>query len=162
MSEPSQYELDAWMDIQAFKGRPVSLRMGELGERVSTTASEVGKRATQYVQSHPRAQEFLERGQGAAAKGRHIVGAGASAGAAAVPSGLAQRESRCSEPRAVSPGLAYRQKGSWQSTASAATMSQLCATFGAWICSRSTPCEDGQPVGCIRPVQHCLAQERDS
>ena len=52
MAEPSQYELDAWSDIQAFKGRQVSRRMGEVGQRSRPTAA-VGDRATKYLEDHP-------------------------------------------------------------------------------------------------------------
>ena len=85
MAEPSQYELEAWTDIQAFRGRQVSLHMGEVGQRVSSTTAAVGSRATKYLESHPRAQAAVERGQGVAAKGTQIVGAGAETVGAALP-----------------------------------------------------------------------------
>ena len=85
MAEPSQYELEAWSDIQAFKGRQVSLRMGEVGQRVFNTTTAVGSRATKYLENHPRAQTALERGQGAAAKGTQIVSVGARTASAALP-----------------------------------------------------------------------------
>jgi hypothetical protein len=85
MTEPSQYELEAWSDIQAFKGRQVSLRMGEVGQRVFNTTTAVGNRATKYLENHPRAQTALERGQGAAAKGTQIVSVGARTASAALP-----------------------------------------------------------------------------
>lgn len=85
MAEPSQYELEAWSDIQAFKGRQVSLRMGEVGQRVFNTTTAVGSRATKYLENHPRAQTALERGQGAAAKGTQIVSVGARTARAALP-----------------------------------------------------------------------------
>lgn len=94
MAEPSQYELEAWSDIQAFKGRQVSLRMGEVGQRVFNTTTAVGSRATKYLESHPMAQAALERGQGAAAKGTQIVGVGARTASAAFPAGLALQEVR--------------------------------------------------------------------
>jgi hypothetical protein len=85
MAEPSQYELEAWSDIQAFKGRQVSLRMGEVGQRVFNTTTAAGSRATKYLENHPRAQTALERGQGAAAKGTQIVSVGARTASAALP-----------------------------------------------------------------------------
>lgn len=85
MTEPSQYELEAWSDIQAFRGRQVSLRMGEVGERVLDTTTAVGDRATKYLESHPQAQTALRLGQGAATKGTQIVSVGARAAGAALP-----------------------------------------------------------------------------
>jgi len=85
MTEPSQYEIDAWTDIQAFKGRQVSRRMGEVGQKVSNSTTAVGDRATKYLEDHPRAQAALERGQGAAAKGTQMVGAGAQVAKEALP-----------------------------------------------------------------------------
>jgi hypothetical protein len=85
MAEPSQYELDAWGDIQAFRGRQVSRRMGEVGQRVSDGTTAVGDRATKYLESHPRAQAALERGQGVAAKSTEIIGAGTRTASDALP-----------------------------------------------------------------------------
>lgn len=73
MAEPSQYELDAWNDIQAFRGRQISRRMGEVGQKVHNGTTAVGNRATNYLEAHPRAQAALERGQGVATKGAKIV-----------------------------------------------------------------------------------------
>lgn len=85
MAEPSQYELDAWGEIQRFTGRQVSLRMADLGQRVSDATTAVGSRASKYLESHPRAQDALERGQGVAAKGTQFVSARAQTAGAALP-----------------------------------------------------------------------------
>ncbi len=86
MTEPSQYELDAWSDIKAFKGREVSRRMGEVGQKVFNGTTALGNRATKYLENHPDAQAALERGQGVAAKGTQIVSAGARVASDALPS----------------------------------------------------------------------------
>lgn len=85
MTEPSLYELDAWRAIQEFRGRQVSLRLGEAGQRVSDAAAAVGGQATRYLEGHSREQDALKRGQGAAAKGTRIVGARARAAGDALP-----------------------------------------------------------------------------
>ena len=54
MPKPSQYELDAWRDIQQFKGRQVSRRVGQAGQRVAETSTAVGERATGYLGVTPK------------------------------------------------------------------------------------------------------------
>ena len=56
MPEPSQYELDAWSEIQAFKGRQMSARMGDVSQGVIDTTTAVGSRAAKYLGDRPRAQ----------------------------------------------------------------------------------------------------------
>lgn len=85
MTEPSQYELDAWDDVQQFTGRQVSLRLAQLGQSASDAAAAVGGRASKYLESHPRAKDALERGQGVAAKGTKAVSAKAGNAGAALP-----------------------------------------------------------------------------
>lgn len=99
MPEPSQYEIDAWTDVQAFNGRQVSRAMGRVGQRVSTGTAAVNDRASDYLQKHHRAQKAVERGQGAAAKGTKAIGKGAHAIGESLPGwvgsagGSAQRTS---------------------------------------------------------------------
>ncbi len=85
MTEPSEYELAAWRDIQLFKGRVLSRGMRSAGERVATGRAELGKRATKYLESHPRAQTAVSRGQDFVAKGAHAVGVGAHGASDALP-----------------------------------------------------------------------------
>lgn len=85
MPEPSPYELDAWNEIQAFKGRQMSARMGDVSQGVRNTTTAVGSRATKYLEDRPRAQAALERGQAIATKGAQIVGSGARAAGDALP-----------------------------------------------------------------------------
>src|SRR4051812_1588749 len=79
MAEPSQYELDAWADVQAFNGRQVSRAMGAVGQKVSQGTEAVGDRASNYLEKHPHAQKAVERGREAAAKGTRAIGKGAQA-----------------------------------------------------------------------------------
>jgi hypothetical protein len=85
MTEPSDYELDAWRNIQRFKGRPLSQAMRNAGEQVAVGAEELGKRATQYLENHPGAQSAVSRGQEIVAKSAHAAGAGARKAKDAMP-----------------------------------------------------------------------------
>lgn len=85
MIEPSAYELDAWRDIQRFKGRPISRLIENASEQVANGASELGKQATQYLEAHPRAQSAVSRGQKIVAKSAHVVGTGARKAVDALP-----------------------------------------------------------------------------
>ena len=89
MADPSDYELAAWRDIQRFKGRPLSRAMRNAGEQVAVGAAELGKRATKYLENHPRTQSAVSRGQGIVANGTDAIGAGARKAAAALPDGVA-------------------------------------------------------------------------
>lgn len=53
MTEPSAYELEAWHNIQRFKGRPLSQTMRTAGERVATSAEKLGEAAVQYWRKGP-------------------------------------------------------------------------------------------------------------
>jgi hypothetical protein len=88
MAEPSDYEFAAWRDIQRFKGRPLSRGMRSAGEQVAIGGAELGKRATKYLENHPRAQSAVSRGQEIVAKGAHAVGTGAHGAADALPDGI--------------------------------------------------------------------------
>lgn len=88
MSEPSEYELAAWQNIQRFKGRPVSRAMRNAGEQAVTGAAELSKRATKYLENHSRTQAAVSRGQNIVAKSAHAVGTGARKAADAIPDGM--------------------------------------------------------------------------
>ncbi len=85
MTEPSDYELDAWINIQRFKGRPISQALRNAGEQVAVGADEIGKRATQYLENHPRAHSAVARGQKIVARSAHAVGTGARKAKDAIP-----------------------------------------------------------------------------
>jgi hypothetical protein len=88
MTEPSEYELAAWRDIQRFKGRPLSRMMRSASEQVAGGAAKIGDRATEYLENHPGAQSAVSRGQEIVAKGSQAVGAGARKAADALPDGM--------------------------------------------------------------------------
>ena len=120
----------------------------------------VGQRSTLRITPGPKQHWSADRGP--RPKARRSSALGPAPPAPPFPAGLALQEVRWGGPQAESPERAFRRSGWWQSTSSAATTSQGCVICGAWICSRSMPCEDGQRAGCTRPGLHCPAQERDS
>lgn len=80
MAEPSQYELGAWADIQAFTGRPLSRVVHEVGSGVAKFADAVATRTSEYLEEgHPRAKAALEQGKDLAAKSVQAVSDGARA-----------------------------------------------------------------------------------
>jgi hypothetical protein len=89
MADPSEYELAAWRDIQRFQGRPLSRQVRNAGEHVAIGAARLGKRATKYLENHPRTHSAVARGQDVAARGAQAVGAGARRAASALPNGMA-------------------------------------------------------------------------
>ncbi|MGP9786684.1 EcsC family protein [Glutamicibacter sp. 287] len=89
MTEPSEYELAAWRDIQRFKGRPLSQMIRNVGEKASTGAAKLGNRATQYLENRPGAQAAVSHGQDFVGKGANAIGTGARKAAGAIPDGLA-------------------------------------------------------------------------
>lgn len=88
MTEPSAYELNAWHNIQQFKGRPLSQAMRNVGEQMANGAAKLGERATEYLESQPRAQAVVVRGQEFAAKSTQTVSATARNVAKAIPDGV--------------------------------------------------------------------------
>lgn len=89
MADPSDYELHAWHGIQQFKGRPLSRGMRNASEQVAVRAAELGKRAKQYLDSHPGAHSAVSHGQEIVAKGAHAIGSGARKAADALPDAMA-------------------------------------------------------------------------
>lgn len=67
-SVPSEYELAAWRSIQQFKGRPLSHGVQNAGERMAKGVAQLGKRAAQQLEKHPRAASAVARGQEFATK----------------------------------------------------------------------------------------------
>lgn len=59
MTEPSQYELEAWADVQEFKGRQVSRTIGGVGQKLSEGTAAVGDRASKFLEKRPAAQKRL-------------------------------------------------------------------------------------------------------
>lgn len=67
MVEPSQYELDAWSDIQTYRGRQVTRRLEQISQKVSDGTASVAGRATKYIERSPRARAALDQRRSAAA-----------------------------------------------------------------------------------------------
>ncbi|MFC9692287.1 EcsC family protein [Kribbella sp. NPDC056951] len=111
MADPSDYELAAWRDIQRFKGRPLSRGTRNIGEQMASRAAGLGKRATEYLENHPRAQSAVSRGQEVAAKSTQIVGTGARIAAEALPdwSGTALGSARRTLGRISRVGLSPKR-----------------------------------------------------
>lgn len=89
MTEPSEYELAAWHDIQRFRGRPLSQMIRNVGEKAATGALKLSNRATQYLENRPGAQAAVSRGQGIVGKSANAIGTGARKAARVIPDGLA-------------------------------------------------------------------------
>ncbi|MEU3599967.1 hypothetical protein ABZ714_14745 [Streptomyces sp. NPDC006798] len=101
----------AWRDLQRSKGRPLSRVMRSAGEHVATGAAEFGKRATKYLENHPRAQSAVSRGQRIVAKGADKASAGTSGAAQALPdwSGAAFHSLRQTVGRVSRAGLSSKR-----------------------------------------------------
>lgn len=85
MADPSDYELQAWRDIERFKRRPLSRAMRSAGEHVAIGSAGLGRQATKYLDMHPRARSAVSRGQGVATKGGNAVGTGVRRAADVLP-----------------------------------------------------------------------------
>lgn len=85
--------------------------MSKAGEQVAIGAAELGKRATKYLENHPRAQSAVSRGQEIAAKGAHKVSAGASGATDVLPdwSGAALQSIRQTVGRVSRAGLSPKR-----------------------------------------------------
>ncbi|WP_407986385.1 EcsC family protein [Kitasatospora sp. CMC57] len=107
MTEPSAYELEAWRDIQNFRGRPLSRTMGEAGEQLAAGAAKLGKRAAMGLEKHPRARSAVTRGQEIIAKGAQKAGTAARGATDALPgwSGAAVQSTRQTVGRLSRAGL---------------------------------------------------------
>lgn len=90
MTEPSDYELDAWRNIQLFKGRPLTQAMRNAGGQVALGAEKLGKRATEYLESHPGAQTAVSSGQEIVAKSARTISTRARKVSDAVPDGMTE------------------------------------------------------------------------
>jgi len=89
MTDPSGYEIEAWRDIQRFKGRLLSRVMRSAGAQLAAGTTRIGERASKYLENKPRTRSAVSRGQEIVARGAEAVGAGARKAADAVPAGVA-------------------------------------------------------------------------
>lgn len=84
MTEPSAYEIDAWRNIQRFRGRPLSHAMRNAGEQMTDGAAKLRKRTTEYLGRRPSAQAVVSRGQDLA----NTISTKARQAVEAIPDGL--------------------------------------------------------------------------
>ncbi len=89
MTEPSEYELDAWKSVQRFRARPFSRMLDGANEQMMGAAAALSKQASRYLEGHPKAQSAVARGQYVVAKGTSFVSSGARKVTDAVPDGVA-------------------------------------------------------------------------
>lgn len=88
MTQPSEYELAAWHDIEGFKGRPLSQFISNVGGQASASAAKLGESAAHFLEKRPAAQNVLSRGQEIVGKGANAIGSGARKTADAIPAEL--------------------------------------------------------------------------
>ncbi|MCG7320453.1 EcsC family protein [Arsenicicoccus bolidensis] len=92
VKEPSEYEWEAWHQVQKFKGRRLSHGVEQINRlaaqgvaKVSEGADWVGARVEEQLQSKPRAKAVVSHVRGAAAKGADRVSDAAGAVGGRVP-----------------------------------------------------------------------------
>ena len=69
MSEPSEYELNAWQEIQRFRGRPLSHVVRQVGDKVTPIAAAASAHAAQALDDRPRAKAVVAQGKQAVGNG---------------------------------------------------------------------------------------------
>lgn len=80
MTTPSEYELEAWNNIQHFRLRPISEAMMSGANAVASGASTVAKKTADFVNDRPKVKAAI-------GKGSAVAGAGAKRVAEVVPDG---------------------------------------------------------------------------
>ncbi|QAV69253.1 serine/arginine repetitive matrix protein 2 [Salinibacterium sp. UTAS2018] len=88
MTSPSEYELIAWRHVQDFKGRAISRTARKAGEKVVEGVNAFGKNASSYLESHPKTQSAVARGQNIVGAGISAAGSGFRTVADAIPEGV--------------------------------------------------------------------------
>ncbi|WP_082586454.1 EcsC family protein [Microbacterium sp. Root280D1] len=115
MTEPSKYEADAWVKLQAHTGKPLSATLRDANDKVVQGARALGSSASAYLAEHPKLEDAVARGQGVAAKGAKAVSATAGKVAAKVPAaasewaGAALHSAKKSAARASRVGLSAKR-----------------------------------------------------
>lgn len=89
MSEPSEYELEAWRSLQNYRGRPLSAGIQDVGQRVAEGARAVGERASEVLERHPTVNAAVGRGKAVARRAGKGVRAAAGKAGDAVPAEVA-------------------------------------------------------------------------
>ncbi|WP_187358436.1 EcsC family protein [Microbacterium testaceum] len=88
MPKPSPYEQDAWSILQKHQGKPLSHALNDMSDKLATGATAVGRKAEEFLDSHPRANSAVARGRVVAAKGAAAVSGTARHVAGIVPGGV--------------------------------------------------------------------------
>jgi hypothetical protein len=90
VTKPSEYELEAWQNVQRFMGRPLSRAVRSAGDQVAVGAAELGNRAAAYLGSRPRAQAAVSKAQSAVANSAQAASSTARRTVGAIPGGLTE------------------------------------------------------------------------
>ena len=85
MAEPSSYELDAWNEIQQFRGRQFSRRIEQANQKVAESARAAGDKASELLERHPRLEAARTRSQAVTSRGAKALRSGARSAAGAAP-----------------------------------------------------------------------------
>lgn len=74
MIEPSDYEKQAWSEVQDFRGRAFSRMARSVNEKASGAASKIGQGASDYLENHPKIGLALSKERDAVAKRAGAIG----------------------------------------------------------------------------------------
>ncbi|WP_029210288.1 EcsC family protein [Arsenicicoccus bolidensis] len=92
MGIPSQYELDAWREVQEFQGRTMSSGVAQVNQAAGKAASKVGNlavslgdKAHAQVEARPQAKAIVDRARVASSKGADLASKAAKKAAASSP-----------------------------------------------------------------------------
>lgn len=61
--EPSDYELQAWADLQLLRDRPASRAVRAVGDKMADSFAAFERRASKFTDDHPKMKATIERGQ---------------------------------------------------------------------------------------------------
>lgn len=90
MSEPSDYELEAWRGLQQFKGRPLSRWSRGAGQLAADGAKSIGRGVEKSLEKHPRVDGAVKKTQAGLANAGRAVGSDAKRVGEAMPNWLGE------------------------------------------------------------------------
>lgn len=90
MTEPSRYELDAWQDLSRHKGKPLSKTLRGVNDQVVKGAVSIQRKATSYLEAHPKADGAVAHGKAAAARATKTASLVVGKATAALPDGIGE------------------------------------------------------------------------
>lgn len=70
-SQPSEYELQAWENIQRLRDRPAARVVRAAGDRMASSVAAVGRKASELSGDHPKVRAAIGKGQVVVAEGAH-------------------------------------------------------------------------------------------